>query len=166
MTPYKKRMNPHIQRMVGDMQLRNWADATIDAYTYHVDKFCQFFGKPADQLGPEEIRQYQLYLVNEKKTAIDTITVGLPGFFSLSLLFARTSMPDKLEKQGRQMATGKSEGCIVPLKPGNSGGGKAAEPSRGSYWASSGRRAGIAVLTRAVRSARLRAYVMVGSRMR
>ena len=36
-------------------------------------------------------------------------------------------MPDKLKKQGRQMATGKSEGRIVPLKPGNSGGGKAAE---------------------------------------
>ncbi len=69
MTPYKKRMNPFIQRMVGDMQLRNLADATIDAYTYHVDKFCQFFGKPADQLGPEEIRQYQLYLVNEKKVS-------------------------------------------------------------------------------------------------
>ena len=77
----------------------------------------------------------------------------------------RMSMPDKLKKRGRQTALGKSEGCIVPLKPGNSGGGKAAEPSRGSYWASSGRRAGIAVLTRAVRSARLRAYVMVGSRM-
>ena len=61
MTPYKKRMNPFIQRMVGDMQLRNLADATIDAYTYHVDKFCRFFGKPADQLGPEEIREYQLY---------------------------------------------------------------------------------------------------------
>ena len=67
MTPYKKRMDPFIQRMVGDMQLRNLADATINAYTYHVDKFCQFFGKPADQLGPEEIRQYQLYLVNYGK---------------------------------------------------------------------------------------------------
>jgi hypothetical protein len=60
-------MDPFIQRMVGDMQLRNLADATIDAYTYYVDKFCHYFGKPADQLGPEEIRQYQLYLVNEKK---------------------------------------------------------------------------------------------------
>jgi hypothetical protein len=38
-------------------------------------------------------------------------------------------MPDKLKKQGRQMATGKSEGRVVPLKPGNSGGGKAAERS-------------------------------------
>ena len=36
MTPYRKRMNPFIQRMVEDMQLRNLAPATIDAYTYHV----------------------------------------------------------------------------------------------------------------------------------
>ena len=68
MTSYKKQRDPIIQRMVGDMQLRNLAESTIDAYTFHVNKFCQFFGKPADQLGPEEIRQYQLYLVNEKKS--------------------------------------------------------------------------------------------------
>ena len=79
MTPYKKRMNPFIQRMVGDMQLRNLADATIDAYTYHVDKFCQFFGKPADQLGPEEIRQYQLYLVNEKKVSWSSFNQAVCG---------------------------------------------------------------------------------------
>ena len=79
MTPYQKRMNPFIQRMVGDMQLRNLADATIDAYTYHVDKFCQFFGKPADQLGPEEIRQYQLYLVNEKKVSWSSFNQAVCG---------------------------------------------------------------------------------------
>jgi site-specific recombinase XerD len=79
MTPYKKRMNPFIQRMVGDMQLRNLADATIDAYTYHVDKFCQFFGKPADQLGPEEIRQYQLYLVNERKVSWSSFNQAVCG---------------------------------------------------------------------------------------
>jgi len=79
MTPYKKRMNPFIQRMVGDMQLRNLADATIDAYTYHVDKFCQFFGKPADQLGLEEIRQYQLYLVNEKKASWSSFNQAVCG---------------------------------------------------------------------------------------
>jgi hypothetical protein len=39
--------------MVGDMQRRNMADSTIDAYTYHAEKFCRFFGKPAEQLGPE-----------------------------------------------------------------------------------------------------------------
>ena len=79
MTPYKKRMNPFIQRMAGDMQLRNLADATIDAYTYHVDKFCRHFGKPADQLGPEEIRQYQLYLVNEKKSSWSSFNQAVCG---------------------------------------------------------------------------------------
>ena len=67
MTPYKKRLNPFIRRMAEDMQLRNLSPRTIDSYTYHVDKFCHHFGKPAEQLGPEEIRQYQLYLINEKK---------------------------------------------------------------------------------------------------
>jgi len=69
MTPYQKRLNPFIQRMAEDMQLRNLAPATIDAYTYHVDKFCGHFGKSPDQLGPDEIRQFQLYLVHEKKAS-------------------------------------------------------------------------------------------------
>ena len=79
MTPYKKRLNPYIQRMAEDMQLRNLADSTIDAYTYHVDKFCQFFGKSADQLGPEEIREYQLYLVNEKKVSWSSFNQAVCG---------------------------------------------------------------------------------------
>ena len=67
MTPYLKRMNPFVQRMADDMRLRNFSPNTIDSYTFHVDKFCQYFGKPADKLGQEEIREFQLYLVKEKK---------------------------------------------------------------------------------------------------
>ena len=84
MTPYQRRLNPYIQRMAEDMQLRNLAEATIDAYTYHVDKFCRHFGKPADQLGPEEIRQYQLYLVNEKKVSCSSF--NLSGMMHLSVI--------------------------------------------------------------------------------
>ncbi len=79
MTPYKKRLNPYIQRMAEDMQLRNLADSTIDAYTYQVNRFCQFFGKSADQLGPEEIREYQLYLVNEKKVSWSSFNQAVCG---------------------------------------------------------------------------------------
>ena len=45
MTPYQKRLNKYIQRMADDMKLRNYAQSTIDAYTYHVNRFCQYFGK-------------------------------------------------------------------------------------------------------------------------
>jgi len=69
MTPYERRMNPYIQRMSEDMQLRNLKPSTIDSYTYHVDKFCSYFGKSADQLGLEEIREYQIYLVQQKKAS-------------------------------------------------------------------------------------------------
>lgn len=88
MRPYQKRLNPYIQRMVGDMQVRNFAESTIDAYTYHVDKFCQYFGKPAEQLGPEEIREYQLYLVNEKKaswSSFNQAVCGLRFLYEVSL---------------------------------------------------------------------------------
>jgi len=79
MTPYNRRRNPYIRRMAEDMQVRNLAPATIDAYTYHVDKFCHFFGKSAEQLGPDEIRQYQLYLVNEKKASWSSFNQAVCG---------------------------------------------------------------------------------------
>lgn len=79
MTPYKKRLNKYIRRMAEDMKIRNFADATIDAYTYHADKFCRHFGKTADQLGPEHIREYQLFLVNEKKVGWSTFNQAVCG---------------------------------------------------------------------------------------
>ena len=69
MKPFDRRRNPYVNRMAQDMQVRNLAASTIDAYTWHVDKFCSHFGKLPEQLGPEEIRLYQLYLVNEKKAS-------------------------------------------------------------------------------------------------
>jgi hypothetical protein len=44
MIPHQRGMNPFIAWMVDDMKIRNFADTTIDAYTWHVDKFCQHFG--------------------------------------------------------------------------------------------------------------------------
>ena len=79
MTPYQKRLNSFIQRMAEDMKLRNLSPATIDAYTWHVDKFCKHFGKGPDQLGPDEIRQYQLYLVNEKKSSWSSFNQAVCG---------------------------------------------------------------------------------------
>ncbi len=51
------------QRMIDDLKVRNRSSRTIQAYTTHVAKFAQHFGKSPELLGPEEIRQYQVYLV-------------------------------------------------------------------------------------------------------
>ena len=70
MTPHQKRkLSPITQRMAGDMLVRNLAQRTIDTYTYHVERFSKHFGQPLDQLGPEEIREYQLHLVEVKKAS-------------------------------------------------------------------------------------------------
>lgn len=79
MTPWRKRINPFSKRMADDMQLRNFSDSTIDAYTFHVDKFCQHFGQPADQLGPEQIRIFQLYLVKQKKVSWSSFNQAVCG---------------------------------------------------------------------------------------
>ena len=60
-------MTPLRQRMLDDMQIRNFSPGTIECYTDHVGRFAQFFGKSPEQLGPDEVRTYQLHLVKERK---------------------------------------------------------------------------------------------------
>jgi integrase/recombinase XerD len=63
------------QRMIEDLRLRNYSQTTIRSYTESVADFARYFKKRPDQLGPEQIRQYQLHLVNEKKVAWSTLQV-------------------------------------------------------------------------------------------
>jgi integrase/recombinase XerD len=62
-------MTPLRQRMIGDMQIRNLSRHTIECYTYHVACFAKHFGRSPEQLGVEEVRAYQVYLVQEKKSS-------------------------------------------------------------------------------------------------
>ncbi len=65
MTPYKRRVTAFTKRMADDMQLRNLSLRTIDAYTYHVDRFAMRFGKHPEELGLEQVRDFQLWMINE-----------------------------------------------------------------------------------------------------
>jgi site-specific recombinase XerD len=60
-------MTPLRQRMIEDMRVRNFSLRTQATYVTHVAKFAKYFGKSPELLGPEEIRAYQVYLVNEKR---------------------------------------------------------------------------------------------------
>lgn len=87
MTPYQKRtLSPITLRMAEDMLVRNLAQRTIDAYTYHVERFAKHFGKPLDQLGPEEIRQYQLHLIEVQKVSWSSFNQAVCGLRFLYLV--------------------------------------------------------------------------------
>jgi integrase/recombinase XerD len=57
------------QRMIEDMRLRNLSPRTQETYLLQVSLFARHFRKSPALLGPEDIRAYQLYLVNEKQAA-------------------------------------------------------------------------------------------------
>ena len=60
------------QRMLEDLRIRNYAPTTVACYIRSVADFAQHFNKPPDQLGPEEIRAWQLFLLQEKRVKLST----------------------------------------------------------------------------------------------
>ena len=76
------------QRMLEELQRRNYSAGTIRLYLLHVAAFAQHFHRPPDQLGAEQIRQYQLFLIQQKKLAWSTykqIVCALRFFYAKTL---------------------------------------------------------------------------------
>ena len=65
------------QRMTEDMQVRNLALNTQTSYVQQVSLFARHFNQSPEQLGPEDIRAYQVYLTNEKKLAPGSILIAV-----------------------------------------------------------------------------------------
>ncbi len=76
------------QKMLEDMQLHGFAVRTQDAYLNAVRQLAKHYHKPPDQIEEEELRQYFLFLKNEKHAARATCTIALCGikfFFQQTL---------------------------------------------------------------------------------
>ena len=75
------------QRMMEDLQIRNYAPSTVKAYVRGVADFAKHFGKSPDLLGAEQIREYQLFLIKEKGVALPTYIQIVSG---LRFLYTNT----------------------------------------------------------------------------
>jgi site-specific recombinase XerD len=60
-----------------ELQRRNYSQETTRSYIHAVKQFAEYFGKSPQELGAEEIRRYQLYLLNEKKYSAGTVKVHM-----------------------------------------------------------------------------------------
>ena len=65
------------QRMTEDMQVRNLALNTQMSYVQQVSQFARYFNKSPEQLGPEDIRAYQVYLTKERKLAPGSVLIAV-----------------------------------------------------------------------------------------
>ena len=62
-------MTPLRQRVLDELQRRNYSSATTRGYIHAIRQFAEYFGKSPEQLGGEEIRRFALHLLREKKLA-------------------------------------------------------------------------------------------------
>lgn len=72
------------QQMLEELQRRNYSQSTVRSYLKTVEDFARYFHRPPDQLGPDEIRAYQVYLLQERKQGVRTVgnhTAALRFFF-------------------------------------------------------------------------------------
>lgn len=59
-------MTPLRQRLIDDLQLRNYSPRTISCYVSAIARFAQHFGRSPEDLGSEDTRQYQLHLLEQR----------------------------------------------------------------------------------------------------
>jgi site-specific recombinase XerD len=57
-------MTPLRQRFIDDLRIRNYAPRTIQAYVAGVARLAKHFGRSPDLLGPEDIRAFQIHLID------------------------------------------------------------------------------------------------------
>jgi integrase/recombinase XerD len=80
-------ISPLRRRMIEDMTIRNLSRSTQQSYIYAVAKFSRHFGRSPDLLGMEEVRAYQLHLIERKYswTHINQVACALRFFYGITL---------------------------------------------------------------------------------
>jgi integrase-like protein len=76
------------KQMLDELQRRNYTQTTVKGHLQIVEAFANHFHRSPDQLGPEEIRAYQVYLFTERKLNARTVghhTAALRFFFCKTL---------------------------------------------------------------------------------
>jgi integrase/recombinase XerD len=80
-------------RMIEDMQIRNLSVHTQASYVQQVSLFARHFNKSPELLGPEEIRDYQVYLTNERELATSSILIAISALRFLYKVTLKRNWP-------------------------------------------------------------------------
>jgi integrase/recombinase XerD len=109
----------HLRKMMlEELQRRNYSETTVTTYVKVVAAFAKYFNRPPDQLGPEEIRTYQVYLLSEKKLNAKTVrlhTAALRFFFCKTLRRAYPLEEVPYPKSPRRLPTILTQDEVIRL---------------------------------------------------
>lgn len=80
-------MTPLRQRLIDDLRLRNYSPRTVECYVAAVAHFAKHFGRSPDGLGPEEVRRYQLHLLQQRASwsRFNQVVCALRFFYGTTL---------------------------------------------------------------------------------
>ena len=109
-------MSPLRQKMIEDLRLAGYSAKTVEAYVGTVSSLYTYFKPSPDRLNEEEIRQYFLYLKEERKVARSTFTqhlCGLKFFYEQTLARQWTLFgvvhPDRSKKLPKVLPQGRNQ---------------------------------------------------------
>ena len=96
MTDATAAVSPLRRRMIDDMSLRNLSPATQRSYVHAVKRFSRFHRRSPDQLGLEDVRSFQVYLVSQgvSWSALNQTVCALRFFYGITL--DRAEIPERI----------------------------------------------------------------------
>ena|SRR5947209_4626076 len=65
--------------MLEELERRNYSQSTVRTYVRTIRDLARYFNRPPDQLGPDQLREYQAYLFRERKLAANTVKHPIRG---------------------------------------------------------------------------------------
>jgi len=81
-------MTPLRKRFIEDMQLRGLAPTTQRSYLHYLEDYAKFFKASPEKLDLEAVRQYEIYMLQERKLSPETIN----GFVSSAQFLCLTTL--------------------------------------------------------------------------
>lgn len=81
-------MTPLRKKMIAEMQLRRFSENTQESYLRSVTELAKHYHKSPDSINTEQLKEYVLFLTNEKNlswSSINTITAGIRFLFGETL---------------------------------------------------------------------------------
>lgn len=99
-------MSPLRERMLQDMRLKNFSEPTKRSYIHYVSEFVDYYGVSPRKLGLDDIRNYLLYLIDQRQLSpqsINTFISAIQFLYTVTLempwskaQFGRLKVPTKL----------------------------------------------------------------------